>query len=374
MSDQLNEETEYDLNTPQMHANLHSEFLKSVSNKVGNDNNKKVNARAISRNKKYIPDQTNTKRYDLLNKKTKAEGSNSSQVKLANRQNHNTNAISGNVNTVLKVPKSVKVIKPKECRTLSTKNSKSITSMHEKNNFSCLPLSERNKAKPNKNKIPHVNDSSKVPQAVSSRKSNDKIMSMTNPSKPISNPCKTNVKAKSNNSNRLEHSHGRVLTSTSNLPVARKIKYGVKVKCHDSGGEVKLSRMDTIKEEELKEVPISTSNGNTSSKVIIKTVPVHSVLETKKDESATQETDLNSTRGKNDKNKMKLKELEKIETDFVSFLLPWLKLVPHGTHGKNSILVPMERSSSIVGKQSFVNPEENKDKKAERFLKNLSKV
>ena len=66
-------EPDYDLNTPQMHANLHSEFLQSVSNDINPSKTNTTNRVKTGRNRTMATNTSCAKKFSTVNDKVATE-------------------------------------------------------------------------------------------------------------------------------------------------------------------------------------------------------------------------------------------------------------------------------------------------------------
>ena len=122
--------------------------------------------------------------------------------------------------------------------------------------------------------------------------------------------------------------------------------------------------METIKEEEHKDIPMKTSNSHKNSKFAAK--KKDDDIEPRKCKSLNKEiAPLDVSRCTNNE-KVELKQLEEIEKQFVAFLLPWLKLVPNFPSGQNFSITTEYNKGALK--------EENSKKRLDNSLNSLSKV
>jgi hypothetical protein len=368
LSEQQNDEVNYDLNTPEMHANLHSEFLQSVST-GRNPSTRSIKNNFVGHRNNKCPSISNvTKSHNLLreNRKHDKKELNLYQRPQEKLQQGCKKSVSGKplpaVNTT---PSTKKAANFRETTTFdSTKTKRS--NFPASSNISNLLLSNTKRYNSSVRTNSKTSDKSNVVEVKSGRKTDYKTEPRSKQSNVIDGnkyKDKSIINSTNRRGNVIENSKHRKLGIVSPRPtVTSGTKQYKNLTPQDVRSEKPVNRMDTIKEEEPKKVLLNTSHVNNRSKCVKNRVPKDKDIQ--KGKTIVEEETLNGSQSTNSERKMELQLLDEIQKEFVAFLLPWLKLVPS---------TPAQHNSDMPRGHRITTEEKNKAWR-NIVLKNLSKV
>jgi len=423
LSDQLNEETPYDLNTPQMHANLHSEFLQSVSK------TNQSRSRPVSRTvalKSASKELINTP----IRKVVTSKCDNKTPMKPVDPKRSNvTTEPKRNVEAKRKTgvnipPRNDQAYKPNSStrnlqvskhhisstaglgltikRKVGTKTRKSDIPFQPNSSSSNASLSKKiasgliekdkldTKAKPD-NKSLRSKESSNLyspntrrSQKLVKRNTNQpkvkidskqfegksQVEVVTNNSSNIRQPKSTSNRVrkdynKKEENHKLPHPNIDKDLRSRSMPTNTKSNSSLNKdtrRTRIQNTDEKLPGiMDTIEEEELKEVAMVNKDTNQLSKSQSKEVdPSGTILPTESEsfkrklrEAKRLAQDAISPRYS--AKRKELQQLEEIEKEFVAFLLPWLKLVPTASTSVNNIRKEKQNTHANRGLNNYLN-------------------
>ena len=360
-----------------MHANLHSEFLQSVSTTNRSrrtSNNKNVAGNCASK----LPTQSTVpKRHGVINEPKKNIGTkrklgtklppNSAQVQI-----RKLNVSGGDLHG--SKPSSLKKvdISSKEKNIPNTQIKRVGASVHPKDS-SGVPLSINRK-----DSVIVNSKTSKTKTDVSSRKlqaqgqGRDLVRNNlgTQQNRSVNNQINKDYKitsAKSKTKREItpkDTSSANVSVLSKANPVKKRVE---KSKYKPTCDEKFSNKMDTIKEEESKEVVLIDKGVSKKYNRVTKGVTCQSNLESTQIESSKQTVEAtNSETVMDDKKRKELQKLEEIEKEFVAFLLPWLKLVP--------TMSSREANDAHGNKVSKEKHDTKSNRSLNNYLNSLSKV
>ena len=352
--DHFDDEADYDLNTPQMHANLHSEFLQSVSNKCNTANKHKKGKSAFASCNKRVIHQNNRKNNSMLIE-----------------NNKNGRLLSQNISrTRSKEPQ-------KKCETSGRDKQMSGVESPRNRMNDTLPL-KVNHAKPCKNTdintyvpklrrpISEMASTQKLDKSKSSESPDIKSHPKSTVARPVGCRSSKEDKSKANNkswdnsvtisskvrntqidcfkhekSSETVHSKERRRSTSGNNRMMK-----TPSQSHDNNRsrrreipatskqckkeDPSMSRMYIIQEEEIRYDNQAAKSSNGMDNATKTRLPLNTTTAKSNNILGDQSTTRHET------NRPELCQLKKIETDFVAYLLPWLKLVPLAPMAPNS--------------------------------------
>ena len=356
--DHFDDETDYDLNTPQMHANLHSEFLQSVSNKCNTANKHKKGKFALaSCNKRVIHENNrnnnsmlieNTKNGRLLSQNISRIRSKEPQKKCETSGTDKRMLCLENPRTRINGTLPLKVNQAKPCKNIDMNTYVPKPRRHISEMTS---TSKRDKSKSSESPDIKSHPKSTLARPVSYRKSkedkseaNDKSWdnSVTISSKvgnaqidrfkhrKSSEPGHSKERRRSNLGNNQimktpTQPHANNKSRQREIPATSK---------QNKKEDPSMSRMYTIQEEEIRYDNQASKSSNGMDNATKTRLPLNTTTATSNNIFGDQ------SKTTHENNRPELCQLKKIETDFVAYLLPWLKLVP---------LAPMAPNKNVGG-------------------------
>ena len=367
---------------PQMHASLHSEFLESVSTthfsrrttKTKNIASKSITKPPI---KSVVP-----KRQDLSSEiKKNVVPKRKMGVKILpnNEQPSVSNSLVKNLHgskpTISRKanpsssekskadPKSKlqKQSKPIESKSTSSMKSKQVSTL----SLSSTRKNQHNDSRSNNKPNIIINSRTREEKRQGSGVANDDLYGKQ--SKSFDNQVKKVVKP---NSEKCKKSQSNLCKDanqgSSSGPTKTKlvIKRVEKSRYRQTCDEKFSGKMDTIKEEEFKEIVVINQDVDEApkSEPIERSPRKPSDSENIAQASAATPDVIN----RNDNKRKELQQLEEIEKEFVAFLLPWLKLVPTVSN--------KEKTSTTVKKNVKDTQSTIANRSLNNYLNNLSKV
>ena len=426
MSDQLNEETPYDLNTPQMHANLHSEFLQSVS-KTNQSRSRPISRTVALKSASKAPINTPMRRVvtskcdnitpmksvDSKRPTVTTEQKRNVKVKRKtgvnlpprNDQTYKPNSSTRNLpaskhpisstgglvstmprkqgtktrkadislqpnpsrsNTLLSNKIASGLIKKNKLDTMTEQDSKSLQSKELSSSYSPTARRNQNIVNRNTNK-PKVNMDSKRLEG------KGQMIVVANNSSNIRQPKSTNNQVRKDY-NTTEEQHKLPLpssdkdTNSRSKSIPSKAKSNLSINNKDTRRTRKQNTdeklpgiMDTIEEEELKEVAVVNKDANQLSKSQSKEVDPSGTTLPNESESfkrklrEAKRLAQDAISPRYSAKRKELQQLEEIEKEFVAFLLPWLKLVPTASASANNIRKEKQNTHANRGLNNYLN-------------------
>ena len=351
-----------------MHANLHSEFLQSVSNDSNTRSTTRRNNHTVIRNNKSLITNLSVKKPASVNDRVK---SNQEKERLSRKNFTNHQRTTKIPDVSRKVSKATSVTSPKTIAskpkegssqdTIKTKRTKLVSPKAS----AVMPSSDKNAFVLSAKKNTHINRKQKEHE-INSRVKTIQRVPLTYRQSNINNlqlekKFETITQSKGLKSTARENGN---LKRASNRPLVHcNMQQSGKDKSPEVLDDTSLIRMATIKEEEFKDEHISGSMVNKDSIGNVQILPEQGDLRSLSKKSAAEETFTNSR--PTTPNIKELYQLQQIEKDFVAFLLPWLKLVPNSSR---------DRRNKLDNEQKKVNMEDKNQRRLDGYLSNLSKV
>ena len=338
-----------------MHANLHSEFLQSVSNKCNTANKHKKGKSAFASRNKRVTHEINRKNNSMVienNKKSRLCSENISRIRskepqkkcetsgrdkrmsgVESRRNRMTDTLPLQVNHVQPSKNAdINTHVPKPRRHISEMTS---TQKLDKSKSSELPYI---KSHPQSTVVrPVCSRSSKEEKSKANNKSWDNSVTI---SSKVGNTQIDRLKHRK--SSEPEHSKERRRSTLGNnqimktpsqshvnnrSPRQREIPATSK---QNKKEEPSMSRMYTIQEEEIRYDNQVSKSSNGMDNATKTRLPLNTTTAKGNDILGDQ------SKTRHETNRTELCQLKRIETDFVAYLLPWLKLVPLAPMAPNS--------------------------------------